>query len=86
MLSLNARKVNLSGLSPFPVESKRGISKYVNAALKAMNSIVAYETTSKLLSMRISLTEGSVFEAIMTGGGCLSCCLLHPAPESHHTD
>lgn len=79
----NSRKVNLSGLFPFPVVSKCSISKHVSAATKAMNNIMAYETTSKLLSMRISLTEDSVFEAIMTGGGCLcpaafSILLLNP--------
>lgn len=58
------------------------ISKQVNAATKTTNNIIAYEI-SKLLRMRISLTKDHVFEAIMTGVGCLcpvafSILLLNP--------
>lgn len=50
---------------------------------KTMNNNMAYETTSKQISMRISLTKDPVFEAIMTGGGSLcpagfSILLLNP--------
>lgn len=80
MLSLNARKQEryLSGLFPFPTGSQCGISKQVNAATKTMNNIMAYERTSKPISMRISLTKDPVFEAITTGVA-LSVLLASPS-------
>lgn len=55
-----ARKINPDGFFSLSIGSKCSISKQVNTVTNIINTTMAYETRSKLLSMRIRLTKDRV--------------------------